>query len=97
MSSSGQYGTLGAGGKKRIFSGKKQVIASLSIALASHRDKSGEFQIFLSVVKFGVQMPLLAPLRARDSQHESYIATLNKAKHLPFLQKKDRNNAPALQ
>lgn len=61
MSSSGQHGTAGAGGKKGSFSGKRQIIASLSIALASYREKYGEFQIFLSVVKFSIQLPLQAP------------------------------------
>lgn len=35
-----------------------------SIALASCREKSGEFQIFLSVVKFSIQLPLRVSLRA---------------------------------
>ena len=64
MSSSGQHGTVGAGGQKGSFSGKRQITASLSVALASYREKSGEFQIFLSVVKFSIQLPLQAPLRA---------------------------------
>ena len=64
MSLSGQHGAVGAGGKKRSFSGKRTIKASLSIALASYREKSGEFQIFLSVVKFSIQLPLQAPLRS---------------------------------
>jgi len=63
MSSSGQWDTLGARGRK-----KKQlfwkITAFLNITLASYRQKSGEFQVFLSVVKFGIQTPLEAPLRA---------------------------------
>lgn len=58
MSSSGQHGTVGAGAKKWSFSGKRQIIASLSIALASYREKSREFQILLPVVKFSIQLPL---------------------------------------
>lgn len=50
--------------RNTAFFGKRQIIASLSIALASYREKSGEFQIFLSIVKFSVQLPLRAPLRA---------------------------------
>lgn len=64
MSSSGHHGTVGAGGKEVSFSGKRQTIASLSIALASYREKAGEFQIFLCVVKFSIQLPLRVPLRA---------------------------------
>lgn len=66
MSSSGQLGTLGARGEEKRKKRKQlfwKTTASLNIALASYRQKSGEFQIFLSVVKFGVQMPLEASLR----------------------------------
>lgn len=97
MSSSGQHGTVGAGGRKCNFSGKRQIIASLSIAVASYGEKSGEFQIFLSVVKFSIQLPLQGPPKSLIIhsmnpilQHRIKRSTCRSCKMV-------RNNSPTLQ